>query len=78
MRPQATAGGRLTRRRFLGLGSALGLPERATTSALQEALDATESVPDELDSGALPWNANLRRTVVRQLRRRRRDLMPTA
>ncbi len=66
----------LTRRRFLGLGSALGLPERATASALQEVLDVAESVPDELDGGALPWNANLRRTVARQLRRRRRDLMP--
>lgn len=69
----ATAG--LTRRRFLGLGTALGLPDRATVSALQEVLDATESVPDELDGGVLPWNPNLRRTVVRQLRRRRRDLV---
>ena len=64
----------LSRRRFLGFGTALGLPDRAVESALAEVLEATESVPDELLAGVLPWNANLRQTVVRQLRRRRRDL----
>lgn len=66
----------LTRRRFVTFGSALGLPERAVESALAEVLSATDSLLDELESGALPWNANLRRTVVRQLGRRRRDLLP--
>ena len=64
----------LTRRRFLAFGSALGLPPRAVESALDEVLTATEGVLGDLEAGALLWNANLRRTVVRQLERRRRDL----
>lgn len=65
----------LTRRRFLAFGAALGLPARAVESALDTVLAATEEVVAELDAGVLPWNANLRRTVVRQLGRRRRDLV---
>lgn len=65
---------RLTRKRFVAFGSTLGLPSRAVDTALDEVLDATASVPDELAAGALPWNANLTRDIIRQLRRRHRDL----
>lgn len=64
----------LSRRRFLAFGSALGLPGRAVASALDEVLAATDGVLGQLDAGALPWTANVRRAVVRQLGRRRRDL----
>lgn len=64
----------LTRRRFLGFGKALGLPPRAVESAVAEVLDATESVPDELQAGFLPWDAGVRHSVAAHLRQRRRDL----
>jgi hypothetical protein len=64
----------LTRRRFLAFAAALGLPPRAAESALEDVLAATAGFLEELEGGVLPWNANLRRTVVRQLGRRRRDL----
>lgn len=64
----------LTRRRFLAFGAALELPARAVASALDEVLAATDGVLDELDAGVLALNANLRRTVLRQLGRRRSDL----
>lgn len=66
----------LTRRRFVAFGTDLGLPERAIVSALAEVLSATEAMLGELEAGVLPWNANLRRTVLRQLARRRRDMLP--
>lgn len=62
------------RKRLLAFGAALGLPGRAVESSLDEVLAATEPVLDDLAGGALPWNANLRRTVVRQLARRRADV----
>ena len=64
----------LTRKRFLAFGEALRLPPRAVETALSDTLAATEPMLDELANGVLPWNANLRQSVVRQLRRRRRDL----
>lgn len=63
------------RKRLLAFGAALGLPVRAIESSLDEVLAATEPVLDDLASGVLPWNANLRRTVVRQLARRRADVL---
>lgn len=64
----------LTRRRFLRAANTIGLPERAAESAIEEVLRVTASMIDELAGGALPWNDNLRRDIVRQLRRRRHDL----
>lgn len=64
----------LTRRRFLAFGAELGLPARAIESALAEVLAVTDPIIDEISAGALPWNDRLRRDIVRQLRRRRRDL----
>jgi len=68
----ATSG--LTRRRFLAFAGSLGLPDKAAVSAITEVLDVTAPMLDELAGGVLAWNDNLRRTVVRQLRRRRTDL----
>lgn len=66
----------LTRRRFLAFADAIDLPAKAAESALDEVLRATADMTDELAAGALPWNENLRRTVTRQLARRRKDLLP--
>ena len=65
----------LSRRRFVAFGEALGLPTRAVESSLDEVLAVTEPMTAELDGGVLPWNDDLRRTVVRRLSRRRRDLV---
>lgn len=72
--PLQGAEANLSRRRFETFGAALGLSAAAVEWALNEVLKATEPMLDELGAGALPWNANLRRTVVRQLAARRRQL----
>ena len=64
----------LTRKRFLAFAEAVGVPARSAETALDEVLTVTEPMLAALADGALPWNPNLRRTVVRQLGRRRRDL----
>lgn len=61
------------RKHLVSFGVDLGLPTRAAESALQQALDATAGLDDDLASGALPFDANLTRTLRRQLARRRRD-----
>ncbi len=68
----------LTRRRMLGLAAAIGLPRSATERAIEEVLTATDGMLNHLEAGALPWNRNLLLNVVRQLKRRRRDLEATA
>lgn len=61
----------LSRKRFLALGAELGLTAPATERAVNEVLCVTEPLLDDLAGGVLPWNANLRQRVVRQLRARR-------
>lgn len=65
----------LSRKRLLAFGAAVGLPSRAADRALDEVLAATEPMLDELSEGALPLNPAATRTLVRQLGRRRRDLL---
>lgn len=64
----------LTRKRFRAFGATLDLPPRATESALEEVLDATAGMLEELSAGALAWNPTVRSRVVRVLRRRRSDM----
>lgn len=64
----------LSRKRFLGFGAAIGLPARAAERALDEALRASEPLLEDLQAGALPFDANTTRTLVRRLGRRRTDL----
>ncbi|MDO5533483.1 MAG: HipA domain-containing protein [Propionibacteriaceae bacterium] len=71
-----TVGGRdagLTRRHLIQFGVDVGLPQRAAERALDVALEATGPLLGDVADGALPFNANLRRDLVRQLGRRRRD-----
>lgn len=67
----------LTRKAFLTFAQSIGLRPRAAASALTQVLAATEPLLDDLRSGALPLNPTLTRDIVRQLSRRRRDLLPT-
>lgn len=62
------------RRHFLDFGDAVGLPRGAAERAMDQALQASAGVIDEVADGVLGSNPNLTRTVVRQLARRRRDL----
>ncbi|HEY5484008.1 MAG TPA: HipA domain-containing protein [Propionibacteriaceae bacterium] len=65
----------LTRKRFLQFADTIGLPARAAESALEDVLRSTEPMLGELSDGRLPWNDNLRKSIVRQLTRRRTDLL---
>ncbi|OYN90481.1 type II toxin-antitoxin system HipA family toxin [Parenemella sanctibonifatiensis] len=64
----------LSRRRFLCLGEALGLPQRAVERSLAEVLTATEPMLEDLRQGALALDRNATSTLVRRLARRRSDL----
>lgn len=65
----------LSRRAFTTFGVEIGLPPRAVTSAIAHVLDVTEAVEVQIGNGAVPWNAQRRRDLVRTIRRRRRDMM---
>lgn len=64
----------LTRKAFGQFGQGLGLPVRAVERTLDQVLSATEPLLDDLRGGALPLDPTTRRTLVRQLARRRSDL----
>lgn len=70
-------GGRLdglSRRSFLELGRAVGLPARAVESILDHVLDVTAGMIEELAAGAVPLDQFRRTRLVRTLRNRRRSL----
>ncbi len=52
----------------------LGRPERSVERALDQVLDATTPLLDDVRAGALPLNRNTTQRVLRRLTRRRRDL----
>ncbi len=60
----------LFRRMFFAYAAALGLPERAALAVIDDVLDVTAPMLDDLAAGALGWKDNLRRSVVRQLGKR--------
>ncbi len=64
----------LTRRTFLRLADEVGLPERAASRAIDEALRATQSCIASVSAGTLPYSAHVVRQWTRQLRRRRIDV----
>lgn len=62
-----------SRRRLLTFGHEAGLPPRAAESALDEALAATEQVPDDIARGTFGFAPDVRKKWAAVLRRRRRD-----
>jgi len=70
-------GGRVrgfSRRHLLAFAADVGLPERAATRVLDELLDRTAGLGDELRAGALPFDQNRTADIVAELRTRRRQL----
>jgi serine/threonine-protein kinase HipA len=65
----------LSRSSLLAFADATGVPARAAQRALDDVLAATESIPDELEAGALPFAAQITRPWVRSLRNRRRNAL---
>jgi serine/threonine-protein kinase HipA len=65
----------LSRSSLLAFADAVGVPARAAERALDDVLTATESIPDELEAGALPFAAQITRPWVRSLRNRRRNAL---
>jgi serine/threonine-protein kinase HipA len=65
----------LSRNALLAFADATGVPARAAERALDDVLAATESIPDELEAGALPFAAQITRPWVRSLRNRRRNAL---
>jgi serine/threonine-protein kinase HipA len=65
----------LSRRSLLAFAAATGVPARAAERTLEDVLEATETVPDELEEGALPFAAQIIKPWVRSLRNRRRSTL---
>ena len=63
----------LSRRSLLAFAEAVGVPARAAVRTLQDVLEATESIPGELEAGALPFAAQVTKPWVRSLRNRQRN-----
>jgi serine/threonine-protein kinase HipA len=63
----------LSRKSLLAFADATGVPPRAAERTLQDVLAATESIPDELEAGALPFAAQIIKGWVRSLRNRHRN-----
>ncbi|MHB1475196.1 MAG: type II toxin-antitoxin system HipA family toxin [Dermatophilaceae bacterium] len=60
----------LSRRSLLAFADAVGVPARAAWRTLEDVLAATESIPDELEAGALPFAVQITKPWVRSLRNR--------
>lgn len=65
----------LSRRSLLAFADAVGVPARAAERTLQDVLVATESIPDELEAGALPFAGQIIKGCVRSLRNRHRNAL---
>jgi len=63
--------GGLSGRQLLAFADRAGLPARAAMRVLDEVLAATETLAEDLESGALPFSPQVLRNVVRPLRSRR-------
>lgn len=66
----------LSRKAFLSFAADVGLTERAAAHVLDEVLDATAGVIEDVQSGVIGFDQRRRSDLVRTLRRRRRDLAP--
>jgi len=65
----------LSGKSLLAFADAVGVPRRAAERTLQDVLAATESIPDELEAGALPFAEQIIKPWVRSLRNRRRNAL---
>jgi serine/threonine-protein kinase HipA len=63
----------LSRRALLTFADRVGVPVRAAERTLQCVLAATESIPDELEAGVLPFSAQIVKAWVRALRNRHKN-----
>ena len=63
----------LSRRSLLTFADAVGVPARAAERTLNDVLAATESIPDELEAGVLPFATQITKPWVRSLRNRQRN-----
>ena len=63
----------LSRKSLLAFADTAGVPARAAQRTLQEALTATQSIPDELEAGTLPFATQIIKPWVRSLRNRHRN-----
>lgn len=64
----------LSAKAFRTFGTKVGLPAAAVDRAIQEVLTATTDMINDIEAGAIGWDARRRRDLTRSLRRRRRDL----
>lgn len=75
-----SVGGRRTgvsRRMLLEFAAELGLPQKAAVRHLDRLLDATEPLIDSVAGGALPFDETATIKLIKELRNRRRLLLPT-
>ena len=63
----------LSRKSLLAFADATGVPARAAERTLGEVLAATQSIPDELEAGPLPFAGQIIKAWVRSLRNRHRN-----
>ncbi len=61
-----------SRKSLLAFADAVGVPSRAAERTLDDVLAATESIPGELEAGALPFAPQILKPWLRSLRNRRR------
>jgi serine/threonine-protein kinase HipA len=67
----------LSRRSLLAFADATGVPARAAERTLHDVLAATQSIPEELEAGVLPFAAQITKGWVRSLRNRHRNALQT-
>jgi serine/threonine-protein kinase HipA len=65
----------LSRRSLLAFAEAVGVPARAAQRTLQDVLAATQSIPEELEAGVLPFADQIIKGWVRSLRNRHRNAL---
>ena len=65
----------LSRGTLLAFADAVGVPARAAARTLEVVLAATETIPDELAAGALPFASQITKQWVRSLQNRRRNVL---
>ena len=64
----------MSRRHFLSFATTIGLPERAAVNALDDVIERTAFVDEQLRSGALPFDQQTTADLVAELLHRRRAL----
>ena len=65
----------LCRRSLLAFAEAVGVPARAAQRTLAGVLAATQSIPEELEAGVLPFADQIIKGWARSLRNRHRNAL---